>query len=402
VTRVLLVHQPVDGGVGRHVRDLANVLSERGHEVILCGPRAPEGVTESVAHRRLNLQRAIAPRPDLVAVADLTQIVRELRPDIVHAHSSKAGAIARLARLAHPRTPLLYSPHLYAFAGYFESSTERRVYRMAERLLAPAASRVICVCEVEARLARSIGPPSRVRVVYNGVPPADDGPLDPRIAELSDRGPVVGALALLHRRKGLETLIDAVPHVLERHPQTQIAIVGDGPQLDALRARARRQDVAHAVRFLGPIEDPLSALGGMDVFVHPSWAESFPYVILEAMSLGRAILASDVGGTREAIVDGESGLLVPARDQQALAEGLIGLLDNPDRREHMGTLALQRQRRRFTVETMIEGTIAIYDEVAARRGRRSADPPGGLPSGSASAPKDRDAHPRRQRGMPQV
>ena len=148
----------------------------------------------------MNLQRAVAPRSDLAAVAGLTRIVRELRPDIVHAHSSKAGAVSRLARILHPRVPLVYSPHLYAFAGDFERPSERRAYRAAERLLAPAASRVVCVCEDEARLARSIGPTGRVRVVYNGIAPAGAGPADPRIAALSERGPVVGALALLHRR----------------------------------------------------------------------------------------------------------------------------------------------------------------------------------------------------------
>jgi glycosyltransferase involved in cell wall biosynthesis len=370
VTRVLIVHQPIDGGVGRHVRDLANGLAEqRGWEVTLCGPGAPRGVSESVDHRHLSLRRAVAPRPDLAAVADLKRIVRELRPDVVHAHSSKAGAIARLARLSHPRTPLLYSPHLYAFAGYFERSAERRAYRIVEQLLAPAASRVICVCETEARLARSIGPSKRVRVVHNGVPPADAGPLDPRIAELSTQGgAVVGALALLHRRKGLETLIDAVPDVLDRHPSTRVAIFGDGPQLEELRARARNRDVARAVHFLGPIEDPLGALGGMDVFVLPSWAEAFPYVILEAMSRGRAILASDVGGVGEAVVDGESGVLVPARDHHALARELIGLLDDSDRRERMGSAALNRQREWFTSAGMIGRTVAIYDELIANAG----------------------------------
>ena len=363
MTRLLLCHQPTDGGVGRHVEDLVLGLGERGYEVLLCGPAVPKGLAGKVAHARLDLRRAIAPRADVAAVARLGRIVREHRPDLIHAHSSKAGAVARLARLSHPRIPLLYSPHLYAFAGYFEHSTERRAYRTAERLLAPAASRVVCVCEAEARLARSIGPGARVRVVYNGVAPAGDGPLDPRIAELSSRGPVVGALAFLHRRKGLETLIDATPHVLKRHPRAQMAIVGDGPQLDALRTRARQRNVANAVCFLGPSEDPLSVLRGMDVFVHPSWAESFPYVILEAMSLGRPIVASDVGGVREAVVNRESGLLVPPRDEHALAEALLAMLDDPIGRTRMGATAFNRVRERFTKTAMVGGLIDVYDEL---------------------------------------
>ncbi len=380
VTRVLLVHQPIDGGVARHVRDLANGLLEQGYEVTVCGPRAPEGVIESVGRRELNLQRAVAPRPDLAAVADLAKIVRELRPDVVHAHSSKAGAVSRLARILHPRVPLLYSPHLYAFAGYFERSGERRAYRVAERLLAPAASRVVCVCEDEARLARSIGPAGRVRVVHNGIAPAGDGPIDARIAELGERGPVIGALALLHRRKGLQTLLDATPRVLDRHPRAQVAIVGDGPELEALRARAQRLDVGHAVSFLGPTEDPLSALRGMRVFAHPSWSESFPYVILEAMSLGLAIVASDVGGVGEAVVDGESGLLVPARAEHALADALSAMLDDRDGATRMGEMAQRQANRRFTLTAMTDGMADVYSEVAPQRPKTGMR----MPSGSAA------------------
>lgn len=367
MTRVLLVHQPVDGGVGRHVRDLANGLQEQGYEVVLCGPQAPIGVRSATVHRQLDLRRAIAPSADLTAIAHLSRVVAELRPDVVHAHSSKAGAIARLARISHPRVPLLYTPHGYAFRGHFSRQTERRAYLAIERALAPLASRVVCVCEAEAQAARAVGPTGKVRVVHNGIAAAEDGAVDRAIAELSHRGPVVGALTQLRPGKGLETLIDAVPLALERHSDMQVAIVGEGPELAALRERATLRNVAHAVHFLGASLDPTSTLRGMDVFVHPSWAEAFPYVILEAMSLGRAILASDVGGVGEAIVDGDSGLLVPARDHRALARGLIGLLDDPDRRERIGEQALHRQRKLFTVETMIDGTVAIYDEVRTRR-----------------------------------
>jgi glycosyltransferase involved in cell wall biosynthesis len=363
VSRFLLVHQPVDGGVGRHVRDLANGLSERGHEVVVCGPERPVGTSERVAHRKLSLVRSVDPRADVNAARTLAAIVGELRPDVVHAHSSKAGALARLARARQPRVPLLYSPHLYAFAGDFERPGERRAYRLVERLLAPAASRVICVCEDEARLARAIGSSGRVRVVYNGVPIAQDGPVDPRVAALAEGGgPVLGALALLSRRKGVQTLIDALPAVLGRHPRTRVAIAGEGPQLPELRERSRRLGVADAVSFLGAAADPLAFLRGLDVFALPSWAESFPYVILEAMSLGLPIVASDVGGVGEALAE-DSGVLVPPRDHDALSRALIELLGDGERRTRLGASAQERQRRRFDLGGMVNGMEAVYEEL---------------------------------------
>jgi glycosyltransferase involved in cell wall biosynthesis len=324
-------------------------------------------------HRHIDMQRALHPRADLSSVASLTKIVREVRPDILHAHSSKAGAVARLARLVHPRLPVVYSPHLYAFAAYFERPAERHAYRMLERVLAPAASRVVCVCEDEARLARSIGPSSRVRTIHNGIGPAGDPPVDERLAELSATGPVLGAMTLLSRRKGLATLLDATPHVLAAHPQAQVAIIGEGPELAALREHAERLHVAHAVSFLGLSAEPLAALRAMDIFVHPSWAESFPYVILEAMSVARPIVASDVGGTGEAIVNGESGILVAPGDEKALAGALIGLLNDPDTRRRMGELALRRVSERFTIENMIDGVSGVYEELLDIR--RTTAPP---------------------------
>jgi glycosyltransferase involved in cell wall biosynthesis len=363
VTRVLLCYQPTDGGVGRHIGDLAVGLRERGYEVVLCGPAVPRGLAGPVEHRYLDLRRAIAPRADFLTLGGLARIIREERPDAVHAHSSKAGAVARLARFSHPRTPVLYTPHGYAFAGHFSRPAERLAYGGVERALAPLASRTICVCEAEAILARSIGPNKRVRVVYNGIEPAQDGQVDPTIAKLSRLGPVIGALTLLRPGKGLETLIDALPRVLARHPAAQLAIVGDGPDLQALRTQTELRGVTDAVHFLGSSTEPQAVLRGLDLFVHPSWAEAFPYVILEAMSLGRPIVASDVGGIREAVVDGTSGRLVPPRDDGALAEALIAMLDDPIRRAQMGAMALSRVGERFTRTAMIDRLIDVYDEL---------------------------------------
>jgi glycosyltransferase involved in cell wall biosynthesis len=384
--RILLCTQPTDGGVGRHVCDLIEGLMAKGDEVILCSPAIPPGLRQPVSHVRLDLRRAIAPPADLVALRRLVRIVREEKPDLIHAHSSKAGAIARLAKPFFPRLPVLYTPHGFAFAGHFNSSAERLAYRCVERILAPLASRVVCVCEAEARLARSVGPSSRVRVIHNGIAPSADGDIDPRVAELARGGPVIGALTLLRPGKGLETLIAALPDVLARHADAKLAIVGDGPDRDTLLAQSRSLGVADAVHFLGPSADPLAALRGMDVFVHPSWAEAFPYVILEAMSLARPILASDVGGIEEAIIDGESGMLIPPRDQRRLAQALIGLLEDPSRRALLGEAALRRVRQEFTRSVMIERVAGVYGE--AVRSSSSSSAPAEPPHARAAARAD--------------
>jgi len=369
MSRIMQLYQPTDGGVGRHVGDLAECLSERGHDVLLCGPSAPEGISPlppRVTHVPLDLGRAIAPAADLRALSQLAGIVRRLRPEVLHAHSSKAGALGRLARLSRPGMPVVYTPHGYAFAGWFESSRERLAYREIERALAALSSRVVCVCEAEARLGSSVGFRRRIRVVHNGIDAVGPGPTDPRMAELSLRGPVICVLTQLRPGKGIETLIDATPALLAHHRDLQLAIWGEGPELGSLLERARGRGAAEAVHFLGPSADPLAALRGADVFVHPSLAEAFPYAILEAMAVGAAIVASDVGGIGEAFVDGESGLLVPAGSVPPLGHALIGLLADPQRRAAMGDAAKLRVQTLFTREAMIDRLIDVYHEIALK------------------------------------
>jgi glycosyltransferase involved in cell wall biosynthesis len=361
VARVLLIHQPVAGGVGRHVSDLARGLHTAGHEVVLCGPGRPATGPDDCRHVALTLERAVAPRADARALRDLDRIVRRLAPDLVHAHSSKAGAIARLVRAVHPRLPLVYSPHGYAFAGHFDREVERTAYRVIEAGLAPLASRVICVCDAEARLARRIGPAPRIRVVHNGVAAADDPVMpDPRMTELARAGPVICTLTQLRPGKGLETLLDAMPAILGAHPGAQLAIWGDGPDQPQLAARARTLSIGDSVHFLGATRSPLSVMAASDVFTLPSLAEAFPYVILEAMSVACPVVSSDVGGIAEALVEG-TGVLVNPADPVALATAIATLLDRPDMARRLGTAARRRVQQMFSVERMLSQTAQVYD-----------------------------------------
>jgi glycosyltransferase involved in cell wall biosynthesis len=361
--RVLLVSQPTDGGVFRHVRDLAEGLPGHGFEVALATPPldAPVPVDVTV---ELPLVRSPSPREDVRAVAALARAVRDLRPALVHAHSSKAGAVARLARALAPRSPVLYTPHGYAHAGYFERSAQRRAYAIAERALTPLASRIVCVCEAERGLALGLGAGSRARVVHNGVdvPPATA--VHTEVAALRAAGHrILATVTLLRPGKGIETLLDALPSVLAAHPATRLVVGGTGVDRGVLEARARALDVADAVRFLGFTVDSATILRGADVFVSPSWAESFPYVILEAMALGIPIVATRVGGVGEAVRDGESGVLVAPRDAAALASAVSSLLSDRDRADAMGARGRSDARARFTRERMLEGIATVYLDV---------------------------------------
>jgi glycosyltransferase involved in cell wall biosynthesis len=262
--------------------------------------------------------------------------------------------------VAYPRTPLVYTPHGYSFAGYFESESERARYRLAERALAPLASGVICVCEAERRLAISVGPAGRARVVHNGVvTPAPAAPHSV-VAGLAERGPVIGVVTLLRPGKGIETLVDALPALLAENSDARVAVAGRGPDREPLEARASALGVGHAFQLVGETDGPMPLLAGADIFVSASWAESFPYNVLEAMAAGLPVVATDVGGTGEAVEDGVTGLLVPPHDPAALAEAISKLLADPELGRRYGRSGRERVAERFTVAGMVKGTLDVY------------------------------------------
>jgi glycosyltransferase involved in cell wall biosynthesis len=360
-----MLTQPTDGGVFQHVGRLCEGLAARGHELVVAAPlgERPPGLNAELVP--LEMVRAVSAAADARAVAAAARVVRRVRPALVHAHSSKAAAIGRLARPAFPGTPLVYTPHGYAFAGFFESARERARYRAVERALAPLASLVLCVCEAERRLAASVGPERRTRVVHNGVPEPEPAPVHPEVARLRERGPVVGVVTLLRPGKGLETLVDALPEVLSAHPGAGVAVAGSGPDREQIEARARERGVAGSLHLIGETAGPMPLLAGADLFLSASWAESFPYNVLEAMAAGLPVVATDVGGTAEAVAHGVTGFVVPPRDPAALAGALSELLADPDRRAEFGAAARRRVAERFTVDRMIDGTAAVYRDLGA-------------------------------------
>jgi glycosyltransferase involved in cell wall biosynthesis len=382
MARVALVCEPPDGGVAEHVAQLALGLRARGHEPLVLGPPdfAPRARVAD-AFQALPLARDYRhPHRDAAAVVSIVRALRAAGSELVHAHAAKAGVLARLAA-AVVGAPAVYTPHCLPFVGEV-SAARRRFGLLAERRLAPLTARLVCVCEDERRVALGarLLAPERLAVVYNGCPPPDRGLVpDPALVALRAGGPLVGVVSVLRRQKSIEVLLDAVPALRARVPDARVAVVGDGPEGAALRARAA--SLGEAVAFLGFAPPAARYLAALDVYVLPSAWEAFPIGVLEAQASGVPQVATDVGGTREAVVP-ETGVLVPPRDPAALATALADLLTDPDRRARMGQASRARHAERFTVARMLDETAAVYDAAlretaaagrrrAARRARRS-------------------------------
>ena len=255
---------------------------------------------------------------------DVGRAYRAFRPDLIHAHGAQAGVTARLARVARPGAPLVHTPHRYAFDDGRGRNASGLAYEGIERALMPLATRVLCVCEAEARIAERIGArgqgarrPQRHRRRWPRARCRSDSPTS------RQGGPLIVAVSELFARKGVEVLIEAMPAILGGHPGARLIVAGEGPD----RARGRgRPPSARAPRTASssPATSTTSAglLGAADVFVNPALAESFPYAVLEAMSAGCPCVVTDAGRTAEAIARRESGIVVPTGDADALAAGI--------------------------------------------------------------------------------
>jgi glycosyltransferase involved in cell wall biosynthesis len=339
VARVALICEPPDGGVAEHVAQLALGLGAHGHEPVVFASAGFRHAARVGEVHTLPFGRDYAhPHRD---AETLRVLARELRRfDLVHVHAAKAGVVGRIAaRLA--RRPVVYTPHCFPFVG--EISAARRQFGLAvERALAPLTSAVICVCEDERAVARASGIRTPLHVVHNGCPPCAGAPV-------AGTGVTVGAVTVLRRQKRLDVLLDAVPAILAAVPQTRVRIVGDGPEGPALRAHP----AARHVEFAPYGGDAASHLRELDVYVLPSSWEAFPIGVLEALACGVPQVATDVGGTREAVT-AETGVLVAPRDPQALADAVIALVRDPERRggypagptpRNVGCLARRATRR---------------------------------------------------------
>jgi glycosyltransferase involved in cell wall biosynthesis len=352
------------GGVHVHVRDLATALHRAGHEVTVLagslGPFADQLAERGISFRSVPaLIRSIHPRYDVAALAQLRSCFKELRPDLISTHSSKAGWLGRLAA-ATLAIPVLFTAHGWAFTDGV-SASQRRFYSLAEGMAAPLASHFITVSEHDRALAlrHRIAPPDKVTCVHNGI--LDHAGAMP--SRPSDRAARIVMVARFSDQKDHATLLLALSQL---HSQAwSLDLVGAGPAQAEAKVLADSLGIADRVHFLGERDDVQKIPANADIFALITKWEGLPRSILEAMSAGLPVVASNVGGVSEAVVDGETGLLVPRGNPQIVARQLANLMDNANLRHALGAGARLRYEREFRFETMYARTLAVYRRFVA-------------------------------------
>ena len=366
--RVLMVVESCGGGVGRHVFDLAQGLIARGWDVHLAYSPVR---AERAFLRRLTATPGLAafacpmrrgPHPsDLLALRSLRRYLRDAGPfDLIHGHSSKGGALARLAAIGGD-LGVVYTPHALITMDPRLSRMKRSAYSAAERVLARLSDRIITVSPAERRHGVALGLEGRrIVAIPNGLTPASSMPravVRDRLG-LADDVPVIGFVGRLVEQKAPGVLLRALALVDREVRSCQLVIVGDGPLQVPLRRLAETLGIGDRVLWLGD-RDGRPLLPAFDVFALPSRYEGLPYVALEALAAGLPIVATDAAGVGLLVRDGRNGRIVPPDSPDRLASALVEFLADPRRRASAEQFARHRAAR-FTAERMVDRTIATY------------------------------------------
>jgi glycosyltransferase involved in cell wall biosynthesis len=358
------------GGLFRHVLDVAEGQAERGHRVGLIvdsltgGPRADAVLAELAPRLAFGVERVEITRQlsihDIAALRLAARRIAAAAPDVLHGHGAKGAALARLVPRANGAIRA-YTPHGGSLV-YAPGTIGGGFYRMIERALNWRTDLFLFESSyIAEEFRKKIGPPrGLVRIVRNGVGEAEFVP----VATRQDATDLV-SVGELRGVKGFDVLIAALATLKRSGRQVSATIAGDGPEGQQLKELAQQLGVGDQVRFVGH-QPAREAFAMGRILVVPSRAESLPYVVLEAAAGGLPIIATRVGGIPE-IFGAEASQLIPAEDVAALVDALVAALDRPEQLHSSADAIKARVRSEFSINKMVDGGLAAYREVLAKR-----------------------------------
>jgi glycosyltransferase involved in cell wall biosynthesis len=300
----------------------------------------------------------------------LARLLRDGRVDVVHAHQYTPFFYGLAARLPRRGRPILFTEH-----GRHQPDYPRPKRMLVNRLLLSRRDRVVGVGRAvrDALIANEGFPPRRVDVLYNGVDvDAFAGAGGPAGSRLDARqklgvGPddfVILQVARLDYLKDHATALRTVARVVREVPHARLVLVGDGPERPAIQALVSELNLGGAARFLGVRKDVDRLLHGAELFLLTSVSEGVPLTVIEAMAAGLPVVATDVGGLREVVADGATGMLAPAKDDAVLARHVLRLAGDGGLRRAMGTAGRARAKELFDEPRMAAEYAHLYRELA--------------------------------------
>ena len=367
--RIALVSEfyyPHLGGMTEHVHNLAARLREWGHEAVIVTSRVAGDNRERRGVRYIGRSRRIYMNGSFARLttgmrlsARMAKLLRDERIDIVHVHGGLAGTLPILAPRVASRLGI---PSVATFHSWFPKSVAyRTLKRPLQRDLDLLSARIAVSEPVVWALSRYFR--ADWEVIPNGV---DVEVFQPRARRLSvSNHPRLLFLGRLDPRNGLDTILAAMPRILERHPAAELVVVGDGPLRSMYLRKA--EPLGRAVRFVGQVlEERTAYYSHADIYVCPTERASFGITLLEAMACGTPMLVSDIIGFRELVNGGQEARLVPPAEPDAWADAVSDLLDDPRSRLRMAQAGREKAAL-FSWDRVAQQVLEVYERVLGRQ-----------------------------------
>jgi len=367
------------GGAQRFLLDVARSLDQEGWNLALCSLRGPRQWYDEAEQLGIPVwylgRKAWDPRQ----FTDLVRLLRSQQIDLVHTHLGASAIIGPLAaRAAQVPFVIVHDHSGEGLRRHIPAPPLRMAYLAADRAILQLVDRVVQCSEAVATYRQQThrAPKNKLEVIPNFVDLTkirDCGGARLEIREelgLSERTLVVGTAGRLMPVKGHGVLLDAMAKLLHNSLDIVLLLVGDGPLRQTLENQAATLGLSDRVRFAGWRNDAVRLIAGMDIFVMPSLSETFGIALVEAMALGKPVVASAVGGMSEIISSGEIGVLVPPNDSLALARAIENLVVDHGLRDSFGAAAKRRVKEYYSLGAATAKMARLYTELISDESSR--------------------------------
>jgi len=354
-------------GAPRHLLSLLENIDLKKFSLFLICPPGPLAGEVRGLKRTIDIE--IVPmrsKLDIEAIREIRANIKNIKPDIIHIHGTRAGILARLAVIGL-KYPVIYTEHLWTKDYQLRSRLSHHLQLVGLWFLDMFTTLTIAVSQavkdflIESQITR----PEKVIVIYNGTEPPHS--MQKKAEPFKDEKMTIVSIGTLNEQKGMQYLIQAMIKVLKEFPKVNVVIIGHGPYKAELEKQVKKMKLTSKIKLTGFVKDVYDELLKADIYVQPSVSESFGLAILQAMSVGLPVVATNTGGIPEVVTSGKTGILVESKNPETLADGLLELLRDHKKAIKMGDLGAEDAKIKFNLEDMIKDLETVYVNMAETR-----------------------------------
>ncbi len=371
--KILYIAEALENGVGKHIQDLyLGLFNDKNYKIyVLCGSeRCDENILKYIKKENLFVEKGLKRKidfNDIMSIFRIIKIIKKIKPDIVHCHSSKAGLSGRIAAKLCGIKSVIYSPHAYFFLNYKEKSFKRKLFVFFEKVL----SRFFCNLTIttskgedDAFLNNKIDNPNKRLLIEHGVNVEKISSQKRNSIrdkyKIKDNEILVGGMARLEKQKDPITMLKIMHTVMEKNPQVRCIIWGQGSLYEEMNRL--NDNYNRKIILAGETKEPDKCLGILDIYITSSLYEGLPYTLLESLGLGLPIIATDVEGNRDCVIDEVNGKLFKVKNVEEGSAKLEELIE----KKELIKFSIESKKmfsERFSIENMINKYKGVYNKI---------------------------------------